>query len=134
MSAPALLADISGMVGTGLALLGCVFLLVGGIGLLRLGDFFARLHAGSIVDTLGAGLLLIGLMFHGGWSLASVKLGLILAFLLLTTPTAAHALAGAAHVMGMHPRATGPAADRPSAQGNGDHPPARNNGGSPSIR
>lgn len=101
MSAPAWLADVSGMAGSAMILLGCLFVLVGGLGLLRLGDFYARLHAGSIVDTLGAGLVLGGLMLHGGWSLASVKLGLILAFLLLTTPTAAHALAGAAHVMGV---------------------------------
>lgn len=105
MSVPAWLADVSGMAGSAMILLGCLFVLVGGLGLLRLGDFYARLHAGSIVDTLGAGLVLGGLMLHGGWSLASVKLGLILAFLLLATPTAAHALAGAAHVMGVRPQA-----------------------------
>lgn len=89
--------------GNGLMLLGCFFLLVGGIGMLRLPDFFARIHAGGMIDTLGAGLFLLGLMFHGGWTLASVKLGLILLLLLIATPTAAHALAGAAHVMGIKP-------------------------------
>ena len=119
MSDPSLPAALSGIVGTGLILLGCAFLLVGALGLLRLGDFFARLHAASIVDTLGAGLLLVGLMFHGGWSLASVKLGLILAFLLLTTPTAAHALAGAAHVMGVRPRTAAKHAADPPHPGEG---------------
>ena len=95
--------DIGGFLSGVFLLLGCGFLLVGGIGMLRLGDFFARLHAASIIDTLGAGFFLIGLMFYGGFSLASGKLALILVFLLLTTPTAAHALAGAAHVMGIRP-------------------------------
>lgn len=89
--------------GNALILLGCFFLLVGGLGMLRLPDFFARIHAGGMIDTLGAGFFLAGLMFHGGWTLASVKLGLILLLLLLATPTAAHALAGAAHVMGIQP-------------------------------
>ena len=116
MSAMELLADVPCFIGGGLILLGSLFLLIGGVGLLRLGDFFARLHAGSIVDTMGAGLVLVGLMFYGGWSLTSVKLGLILVFLLLTTPTAAHALAGAAHVMGMRPPKLSNEGDSPSTR------------------
>ena len=95
--------NVLNIIGGMFLLLGCGFLLVGSIGLLRLRGFFARLHAASIIDTLGAGLLLIGLMCYGGFSIASAKLALILIFLLLTTPTAAHALAGAAHVMGIRP-------------------------------
>ena len=91
------------VIGGAFLLSGCGFLLVGSIGLLRLHGFFARLHAASIIGTLGAGLLLIGLMCYGGFSFATAKLALILVFLLLTTPTAAHALAGAAHVMGIRP-------------------------------
>ena len=91
------------VIGGAFLLSGCGFLLVGSIGLLRLHGFFARLHAASIIDTLGAGLFLIGLMCYGGFSLTTAKLALILVFLLLTTPTAAHALAGAAHVMGILP-------------------------------
>lgn len=95
--------SVPDVIGGVFLLLGCGFLLVGSIGLLRLHGFFARLHAASIVDTLGAGLFLVGLMCYGGFSLATVKLALILVFLLITTPTAAHALAGAAHVMGIRP-------------------------------
>ena len=95
--------SVRDVVGGVFLLSGCGFLLVGSIGLLRLHGFFARLHAASIIDTLGAGLLLIGLMCYSGFSLATAKLALILIFLLLTTPTAAHALAGAAHVMGIRP-------------------------------
>ena len=75
---------------------GAVFLLVGAIGLLRFPDFYTRLHAVSVCDTLGAGLVLIGLMLQGGLSLVTVKLLLIFYFMLFSGPTAVHALAEAA--------------------------------------
>ena len=68
---------------------GSVFAMIGGIGILRFPDFYTRLHAAGITDTLGAGLILIGLMFQGGLSLVTVKLVMILFFLLLTSPTSA---------------------------------------------
>ena len=77
-------------------LLGSFFAISGGVGLLRFPDFFARLHPSGMTDTLGAGLILIGLMFQAGLNLISVKLLMILVFLLLTTPTATHALAKSA--------------------------------------
>lgn len=77
-------------------LLGSFFAVSGGIGLLRFPDFFSRLHPAGVTDTLGAGLILIGLMFQAGFNLISVKLIMILAFLLLTSPTATHALAKSA--------------------------------------
>ena len=75
---------------------GGFFGIVGGIGLLRLPDLFSRFHAAGVTDTLGAGLILIGLMLQAGWSLITIKLVLILAFGLFTSPTATHALAKAA--------------------------------------
>ncbi len=76
--------------------LGTVFILIGGIGVLRMPDFYTRLHAAGLTDTLGAGLILLGLMFQGGWSLVTVKLILILLFLEITSPTSTHALAKSA--------------------------------------
>jgi multicomponent Na+:H+ antiporter subunit G len=82
---------------SGLTLFGGVlFLLVGGIGLLRLPDFYTRMHAAGIIDTLGAGLILLGLALQAGWTLVTFKLALILAFLFFTSPTGAHALVKAA--------------------------------------
>jgi len=80
---------------------GAFFALVGGIGLIRLPDFYTRMHAAGITDTLGAGLVLVGLMFCGGLSLITVKLVMILAVLLITSPTAAHAVARAALMNGL---------------------------------
>ena len=75
---------------------GAVFLLIGAIGVLRFPDFYTRLHAVSVCDTLGAGLVLVGLMLQGGFSLVTVKLLLIFYFMMFSGPTAVHALAQAA--------------------------------------
>ena len=70
--------------------------LVGGIGVLRMPDFFTRLHAAGVTDTSGAVLILVGLMVQAGFTLITAKLFFILVFLLVTSPTASHALARAA--------------------------------------
>lgn len=75
---------------------GGLFVLVGGIGLLRLPDFFTRLHAAGITDTMGAGLVLLGLALQSGFSLVTIKLLLFFGFLVFTSPTSTHALAKAA--------------------------------------
>lgn len=74
-------------------LLGCVFGVIGAIGILRMPDFFTRLHAAGITDTLCAALILLGLMLQADGFQVVIKLLLILFFLLFTTPAATHALA-----------------------------------------
>lgn len=76
---------------------------VGALGLLRFPDFYTRLHAAGITDTLGAGLFLAGLAVHFGPGLASLKLGMVFLFLLFTSPTACHALSKAAWRSGLVP-------------------------------
>ena len=88
-----LLVDISSWA---CLVLGALMSIIGGIGILRLPDFYSRLHAGGITDTMGAGLILVGLMLQAGISLPSVKLLMALYFLLVSSPTSAHALAQAA--------------------------------------
>ncbi|WP_419166425.1 monovalent cation/H(+) antiporter subunit G [Candidatus Palauibacter sp.] len=87
-----------------LVLSGALFALIGGIGLLRLPDFFSRIHGAGLTDTLGAGLILIGLMFLPPHGLVTVKLVAILIFLWITSPTSTHALANAALGAGLRPR------------------------------
>ena len=82
---------------------GSLLCVIGGIGLIRLPDFYTRMHAAGVIDTLGACLILIGLMFQAGLTLVTVKLVLILFFLLVTSPTACHALADAALSRGLEP-------------------------------
>lgn len=77
-------------------ILGSFFSIVGGIGIVRLPEFFSRLHGGGITDTLGAGLILIGLLFQATDVLIGGKLMMILFFLIMTSPASCHALAKSA--------------------------------------
>lgn len=88
---------------------GGIFGIIGGIGVVRLPDFYSRLHASSVTDTLAAYLILGGLMLQGGLTLVTAKLALILFFLFFTSPVAAHALANTAYNDGLRPW-TGPRA------------------------
>lgn len=83
--------------------LGGLAVLIGGIGALRMPDLYTRMHAVSVTDSLGAILVLTGIMFQAGLSLATIKLIAILLFLLLTSPTASNALASAALIAGTKP-------------------------------
>lgn len=79
-------------------LAGSFILLVTGLGVITLPDYYSRVHAASITDTLGAGLILLGLAAQAGLSLVTVKLLLVLVFLLITGPVASHALAKTAQL------------------------------------
>ena len=83
---------------------GGFFVLAGGIGMVRLPDVYTRSHAASMTDTLGAGLILIGLMLQGGFTLITVKLILILVFIFFTSPTSTHSLIHTAHASGIEPK------------------------------
>lgn len=82
---------------------GGFFCVVGGIGLVRMPDFYTRMHAASVVETLGAGLILLGLMFQAGLTLVTVKLIMIGLLIFMTSPVATHALAKAAIIRGLKP-------------------------------
>jgi multicomponent Na+:H+ antiporter subunit G len=93
-----------------LAVLSWVFLLsgsflavIGGIGVIRMPDLFTRLHAAGITDTMGAGLILTGLMFQGGLSLVTLKLLLVLGFLWFSSPVSTYAQARATLASGQEP-------------------------------
>ncbi len=75
---------------------GGIFVLVGGVGVVRMPDVFTRMHAAGVADTMGAGLILLGLMLQSGVHLGTFKLFVLLVFLLLTGPTSTNALAEAA--------------------------------------
>ncbi|MFM9967534.1 MAG: monovalent cation/H(+) antiporter subunit G [Burkholderiales bacterium] len=82
---------------------GGFFCVVGTIGLNRMPDFYTRMHAASVTDTLGAGLVLLGLVLQAGWTLVMVKLVFIGLLIFFTSPTATHALAKAALARGVKP-------------------------------
>ena len=95
-----MIVDILSWISIGI---GAAFVMVGGLGLIRMPDLFTRLHTASVADSAGAGFILLGLMLQAGLSLTSFKLVLIFVFLVFTAPTAAHALAHAALLDGIRP-------------------------------
>jgi len=102
-----LIAEILGVVADILSwillLSGSCFAVVGALGVIRMPDLFTRLHAAGVTDTMGAGLILAGLMFQGGVSLVTAKLILILGFLWFSSPVSTYALARAALASGQEP-------------------------------
>ena len=83
--------------------LGFVFMVITVLGMLRLPDFFARVHAVSKSETLGITLVLFGLILHQGANLVSLKLALILVFVAIANPVGAHLLTRAALRTGQMP-------------------------------
>ena len=77
--------------------------ITGGVGLLRMPDFFSRVHAAGVTETRAAPLLLFGLMLQMEWSLELLKVLMILVFVLATNPTATHAMAKATLTGGQKP-------------------------------
>lgn len=100
---------------------GSAFCLIGALGLLRMPDFFTRMHAASLVDTLGAGLLLLGMVLQAGFTLVTAKLLMIALLLFFTSPTATHALARAARARGVEPLLTDGSEPLPAERAASEH-------------
>lgn len=82
---------------------GLFFTFVSATGVIRLPDIYARAHTASQADTLGAGFALGAVALHLGFDLETVQVLFLLAFIFITNPTAAHAIARAAHEQGVPP-------------------------------
>lgn len=91
------------LIGGIIMLSGGLLSLIGALGLLRLPDVFARMHAASLVDTLGMLLLVLGMLVIEGFSQNAIKLLLLGMCVLFTSPVATHALSKAALKEGVEP-------------------------------
>lgn len=99
--------------------------ITGAIGLFRFPDFYTRLHAASVTDTLCASFIVFGLLLQATGPMMVFKLIMILLILAYTSPTAAHALAKAALHGGLKPLTDTEASETPAAsnsQPEGDAP------------
>jgi multicomponent Na+:H+ antiporter subunit G len=85
-------------------LLGSFFTLVGALGLVRMPEIFTRMHAASVTDTLGVGLLILGMSLQAGLGLVTLKLFFLLALFFFTGPVVTHALAQACLHEGIKPQ------------------------------
>ena len=93
--------DIASLV---LLILGSFFCITAGVGLIRMPDFYTRAHSASILDSMGSGLILLGLALQAPDYLVAVKLFFIFFFLLVTSLAAVHALAQAVNLIGVNPK------------------------------
>ena len=84
-------------------LIGGLLTLTGAVGLLRLPNFFTRLLAASVTESLAATLLIIGIMLDTGWTLDAAKLLLLILIMVIANPTITHALCRAAAHGGTKP-------------------------------
>jgi multicomponent Na+:H+ antiporter subunit G len=84
-----------------LLIAGVFFGLSGAIGLFKFPDFFTRVHAASVTDSIAAILIIAGLLLQTSFDLNTAKLLFILSFLMITSPTASHALAKSARHGGL---------------------------------
>lgn len=94
------------LISSALIMAGCLLGLIGGLGMHRLTDFYSRLHAVGVTDTLCSFLILSGLALNSQSILVAGKLLLVFAFLFFTSPTASYSLANNAWRWGLRPDAT----------------------------
>ncbi|MGB9613623.1 MAG: monovalent cation/H(+) antiporter subunit G [Candidatus Margulisiibacteriota bacterium] len=92
---------MNNLIGYGFVVLGVLFDLFGCLGLVRMPDVYNRLQAATKCATLGTCGILFGIFVVHGISEIGVKALLAIVFILLTAPTAAHALSRAAHIAGV---------------------------------
>ncbi len=115
-------------VSLSLILVGLFFTVIAAVGLIRLPDLYTRAHATSKADTVGTVLTLAGVALTFGTNVPRAKLLLLALFMLITNPTATHAITRAAYDQGIEPweaeqtaeTRTGTAAERgpePAADG-----------------
>ncbi len=90
-------------VGCFFIVIGLLFDFFGCLGLIRFPDVYTRLQAAAKCVTLGTCGILFGLFLFKGWTAAGIKALLCLAFILLTAPVSAHALARGAYRSGVKP-------------------------------
>jgi len=83
--------------------LGLVFMFFGTLGIIRFPDIYTRLQTSSKCDAAGAVAILVGLMVREGLNSFSLRILIILIFLLLTNPVATHAIARSAAIRGIKP-------------------------------
>ncbi|MFW6189604.1 MAG: monovalent cation/H(+) antiporter subunit G [Planctomycetota bacterium] len=90
-------------IGIALIVVGLAFDLFGCIGLVRLPDIYTRLQAATKSVTLGTCMILVGVAVYAGLGPMGIKALVCVAFVLVTSPTAAHAVARGAYKFGVEP-------------------------------
>jgi multicomponent Na+:H+ antiporter subunit G len=88
------------IISAALIVIGGAFMLLAGVGILRMPDLFMRMQAATKAATLGAGCMLLAVAVHFGELTVVARALLVIAFVFLTAPVAAHMIARAAYSVG----------------------------------
>lgn len=80
---------------------GAFFGLSGAIGLFKFPDFYTRVHSASVTDSIAVMFIIGGLLLQTSFDINTAKLVFIMLFLMITSPTASHALAKSARHGGL---------------------------------
>ena len=94
---------MNNMIGSALIIIGLIFDFFGCLGLIRFPDVYTRLQAAAKCVTLGTCGILFGLFLFKGFTATGIKALLCMAFILLTAPVSAHALARGSYKSGVKP-------------------------------
>lgn len=89
------------MIANGLLLLSWIYILFGMIGIFRFSNMYSRLLTSSKIDTVAAITILIALIFYNGLNPFSIRLILILLFVIITCPISNHVIARSAYLNGI---------------------------------
>lgn len=98
---PDIYSTLRNIIATIVIAIGIFFMIMGSIGLLKLPDFYTRLHAAGKCDTVGLALIIMGCMIYQGLDFITIKLLFVLAFYLFTIPVGTHAIMKAAYRTGV---------------------------------
>lgn len=91
-------------IARGLMVLGLLFVTIGVLGLYRFKSFYPRILIGSKIDTVGYLTLLLGLALKSGWTMATLKILLVMLMMLVINPILTHTVARSAYLSGLRVR------------------------------
>lgn len=83
--------------------LGLTAMLIGSVGIAKLPDIYSRLQSSGASDTAGIITLMLGFIFHNGFTFSDVFLGLLIAFFFITGPIITHTITKAAFLSKVEP-------------------------------
>lgn len=92
---------MSDWIMTALMITGAAFLLLASIGIIRMPDLYSRIQAATKAATLGVGCIILAMAIHFVDLAITVRALLVIAFLFLTQPVAAHVIGRAAYFVGV---------------------------------
>ncbi len=91
---------INSVIGMILMILGCLMIGIGIYGLYKFRDFYTRVTIASLIDTAGFICVTVGLIVYMGFSMLTLKLGIIIFFMMLLNPLSSHMIARGANKSG----------------------------------